>query len=52
MNKEELLEDIAQHTCPDCGGHGEVQETSSDGQTWSETKILKCINCKNGYVEN
>lgn len=41
----EFLEELKQHTCHDCDGHGEVMQGM-----YMDKEIVPCL-CDNGFVE-
>jgi len=51
MSRVELLENIAQHTCTDCLGRGEVFEYINRAPDNVDIEVGECITCVNGYVE-
>ena len=50
MNKEDLLENIAQHTCSTCEGHGELADKTTDGSSFIQLEYKDCPDCENGFV--
>jgi len=51
MNKEDLLENIAQHVCPDCEGHGSVRTQGEYLAEYSRDERLTDCVCDNGFIE-